>query len=343
MSKKKDIEKIAEQATPAKEIKRIAVFTSGGDAPGMNAAIRAVVRTASFHDLHVFGIYRGYQGMIEGDIKRLEKRDVGNIIHRGGTILKTARSMDFMTKEGREHAYENLLAHDIDAFVAIGGNGTFTGASVFSKEYDIPMIGIPGTIDNDLYGTDLTIGYDTAVNTAVDAVDRIRDTADSHNRLFFVEVMGRNAGFIALSTAIGSGAGSVLIPETDTNLDDLVDRLRKSAKRKKLFSLVIVAEGNKNGNASTIAEKVKAELKDSFDIKVTIIGHLQRGGSPSSTDRVLASRLGYAAVEGLLNGQTNVMTGLHNNEIAYVPFDDAINKSKAVQEDLVKMAGILAI
>lgn len=338
---KKDIETTAQK--PTKDIKRLAVFTSGGDAPGMNAAIRAVVRTASYHDLHVFGIARGFQGMIEGDIQRLEKRDVGNIIHRGGTILKTARSKEFMTVEGRKSAYETLLAHDIDACIAIGGNGTFTGASIFSKEFDIPFIGIPGTIDNDLYGTDLTIGYDTAVNTAVDAVDRIRDTADSHNRLFFVEVMGRNAGFIALNTAIGSGAGSVLIPETDTKLEDLVDRLRKSAKRKKLFSLVIVAEGNKNGNASTIAEKVKEQLAETFDIKVTIIGHLQRGGSPSSTDRVLASRLGYAAVEGLLRGEANVMAGLLNNQIAFTSFDDAINKAKNIQDDLVRMAEILAI
>ena len=219
------------------EIKRIAVFTSGGDAPGMNAAIRAVVRTAAYHDLHVYGIQRGYEGMIDGDIQRLEPRDVGNIIHRGGTILKTARSQRFMTREGRQLAYESLQAHDIDACIAVGGNGTFTGATIFYREFQLPMIGIPGTIDNDLFGTDLTIGFDTAINTAVEAVDKIRDTADSHNRLFFVEVMGRNSGFIALNTAIGSGAGSVMIPEADQTIEQLLEMLRKSARRKKLFSL----------------------------------------------------------------------------------------------------------
>lgn len=327
----------------SKKIKRIAVFTSGGDAPGMNAATRAVVRTASFYDLHVYGIFRGYQGMIEGNIRRLERRDVGNIIHRGGTILKTARSKEFMTVEGRQSAYESLVANDIDALIAIGGNGTFTGAHVFSQEFDIPIIGIPGTIDNDLYGTDYTIGYDTAVNTAVDAVDKIRDTADSHNRLFFVEVMGRNSGFIALNTAIGGGAAGVLVPETDTSIDELVDMLRKSAKRKKLFSIVIVAEGNKNGNATEIAEAVQAQLGELFEIKVTIIGHLQRGGGPSGMDRVLASRLGYAAVDGLMKGQFNVMAGVLNDKIHYTSFEDAITKQKPLNEDLLNMAEILAI
>ncbi|MCB0644293.1 MAG: 6-phosphofructokinase [Phaeodactylibacter sp.] len=326
-----------------KNIKRIAVFTSGGDAPGMNAAIRAVVRTAAFHDLHVYGIYRGYQGMIEGDIHRLEARDVGNIIHRGGTILKTARSKEFMTKEGRQAAYESLLAHDIDACIAIGGNGTFTGAQVFSEEFDLPFIGIPGTIDNVLFGTDLTIGYDTAVNTAVDAVDKIRDTADSHNRLFFVEVMGRNAGFIALNTAIGGGAGGVLVPETNTSLEDLTDLLRKSARKKKLFSLVVVAEGNKNGNATQIAEQVESQLNGLFEIKVTIIGHLQRGGTPSGMDRVLASRLGFAAVEGLMAGKYNVMAGILNDHVHYTSFSDAISKNKPLNKELLKMAEVLAI
>ena len=325
-----------------KEIKRIAVFTSGGDAPGMNAAIRAVVRTATYHDLHVFGIHAGYEGMIDTKVERLERRDVANIIHRGGTFLKTARSMRFMTPEGRQSAYETLLAFDIDACVAIGGNGTFTGASIFSKEYDIPFIGVPGTIDNDLYGTDHTIGFDTAVNTAVEAVDRIRDTADSHNRLFFIEVMGRHSGFIALNTAIGSGAGSVLIPEQDTSLDDLVENLRMDAKRQKLFSLVIVAEGNKYGNASQIADLVRPQL-EMYDIKVTIIGHLQRGGSPSCYDRVLASRLGYGAVEGLLKGQRNVMVGLLNNKIAFTPFEDAIKKEKTINEELLTLAEVLAM
>ena len=323
------------------EIKRIAVFTSGGDAPGMNAAIRAVVRTATFHNLHIYGIARGYDGMINGRIKRLETREVGNIIHRGGTILKTARSMDFMTKEGRQTAYESLIAHNIDACIAIGGNGTFTGADIFSKEFDIPFIGIPGTIDNDLFGTDNTIGFDTAVNTAIEAVDKIRDTADSHNRLFFVEVMGRNSGFIALKTGIGSGAGSVLIPEKAGNLDELITQLKIGAKRKKLFSLVIVAEGNPTGGAMAMAEAVKKKF-DHYDTKVTIIGHLQRGGSPTAADRVLASRLGFAAVEGLLAGEKNVMVGVVNNQIKYTSLGDAIQTLKGPKDDLMRMAEILA-
>ena len=324
------------------DIKRIAVFTSGGDAPGMNAAIRAVVRTATYHDLHIYGIYRGYDGMIKGNIHRLETKDVGNIIHRGGTILKTARSDEFRTKEGRKNAYENLIAHDIDACIAIGGNGTFTGAEVFSKEYDIPFIGVPGTIDNDLYGTDYTIGFDTAINTAVDAADKIRDTADSHNRLFFVEVMGRHSGYIALNTGIGSGAGNVLIPETETSIDELIANLKKGAKRKKLFSLVIVAEGNKNGDAAEIARKINEKF-DYYDTKVTIIGHLQRGGSPTCMDRVMASRLGYAAVEALVKGEKNIMVGIENNEIKFTTFQDAITKEKPMNKDLLQMAYILGL
>lgn len=324
------------------DIKRIAVFTSGGDAPGMNAAIRAVVRTAAYHDLHVYGINRGYDGMIRGDIQRMESREVGNIIHRGGTILRTARSMEFHTKEGRQSAYESLMANDIDACVAIGGNGTFTGANIFSKEYKIPMIGVPGTIDNDLYGTDYTIGYDTAVNTAIWAVDKIRDTADSHNRLFFVEVMGRNSGFIALSTGIGVGAGMVLTPEFHTSIDDVIVKLKKDAKRKKLFSLVIVAEGNKDGGANEISRIVKEKFNH-YDTKVTIIGHLQRGGSPTAADRVLASRLGFAAVEGLLNGKSNIMVGLVNNKIKYTSFKEAISKEKKIGEDMIRLAEILSV
>ena len=324
----------------SREIKRIAVFTSGGDAPGMNSAIRAVVRTASFHDLHVYGIRRGYEGMIDCDIRRLEKRDVGNILQRGGTVLKTARSDRFRTPEGRKSAYESLLAHDIDACIAIGGDGTFTGASIFSQEYDIPFIGVPGTIDNDIYGTDHTIGFDTAVNTAMEAVDKIRDTAESHNRLFFVEVMGRHAGFIALNVGISGGAEMVLLPETDTPLENIVERLRKSAKRKKMFSLVLVAEGNKSGRAREIADQVKEEL-DMFDIRTTVVGHLQRGGSPSGFDRVLSSRLGFHAVEGLLAGKENVAVGIVNDKIRYTAFEDAINKSKNLNKDLVRMAEIL--
>ena len=323
-------------------MKRIAVMTSGGDAPGMNAAIRSVVRTAAYYDLQAYGIYRGYQGMIDGEIKKLDKRDVANIIHRGGTILKTARSERFMTKEGRKTAYDALVANDIDAIIAIGGDGTFTGAKVFFEEYGIPVVGIPGTIDNDLYGTDYTIGFDTAVNTAIEAVDRIRDTADSHNRLFFVEVMGRDTGYIALNTGIGSGAGAILIPESSIDVDTLVKHLEKTAKRQKLFSLIIVAEGNENGNAQKLAEAIRESFPE-YDPKVTIIGHLQRGGAPSALDRLISSRMGFAAVEAVLKGKTNVMVGIENNEMVLVSFDDAINKSKAINQDLIRLAEILSM
>ncbi|MBP7273524.1 MAG: 6-phosphofructokinase [Saprospiraceae bacterium] len=324
------------------EIKRIAVFTSGGDAPGMNAAIRAVVRTATYYDLHIYGILRGYQGMIEGDIKRLEAQDVSNIIHRGGTILKTARSKEFMTYKGRKMAYESLVANDIDGIVAIGGNGTYTGANEFYKEFGIPFVGLPGTIDNDIFGTDYTIGFDTACNTAVEALDKIRDTADSHNRLFFVEVMGRHAGYIAINTGIASGAGSILIPESETDsTEKLLDLLRKGRKRHKLFNLIIVSEGNKSGGAMEVAKRVQQEFD--WDIKVTIIGHLQRGGSPSCLDRVLASRLGAASIEALLKGQHNVALGIVNDRVTYTPFEEAITKQKPITEDLIRMAEILAL
>ena len=276
-------------------IKRVGVLTSGGDSPGMNAAIRATVRTAIYYDLHIYGFMNGYEGLIDGSIKRLEKGDVANIIQRGGTILKTSRSARFMTKEGRQMAYETLLANDIDALVTIGGNGTLAGAALFAEEFNIPIIGIPGTIDNDLSGTDYTIGFDSAINTAIEAVDKIRDTADSHNRLFFVEVMGRHSGYIAMFTGIGSGAGNVLVPEVDTNIDDLVKTLKLAQKRDKLFSIIIVAEGSQLGSAHDVANKVLEHIKD-VDAKVTVIGHLQRGGSPSCQDRVLSSRLGYAAI-----------------------------------------------
>jgi 6-phosphofructokinase 1 len=326
----------------AKAIKRIAVFTSGGDAPGMNAAIRAVVRAATYHNLHVYGIQRGYDGMIHGQIARLETSDVGNIIHRGGTILKTARSKEFMTVEGRRLAYESLIANDIDGCIAIGGNGTFTGAKIFSEEHDIPMIGIPGTIDNDLYGTDFTIGFDTAINTAMEAADKIRDTADSHNRLFFVEVMGRHAGYIALHSAIGCGASGMIIPEVNFTIESLVKTLKQGAKRKKPFGLIIVAEGNPLGGATEIAKKVQDKF-DYYDTKVAIIGHLQRGGSPTCSDRVLATRLGHGSVEALLTGQNNVMIGLINNKIVYTTFEDAITKGKPIDESVIKMANILAL
>jgi 6-phosphofructokinase 1 len=325
-----------------KEINRIAVFCSGGDAPGMNAAIRAVVRTGSYHDLHVYGIYRGYEGMIEGEIRRLEKGDVANIMHRGGTVLKTARSDRFRTPEGRKAAYESLQAHDIDALIAIGGNGTFSGASVFNTEYDIPIIGIPGTIDNDLYGTDYTIGFDTAVNTAIEAVDKIRDTADSHNRLFFVEVMGRDTGFIALNTGIGSGAGGILIPESKTDLSALIGRLGKMAKRHKLFSLVIVAEGNEAGNAQQMAKAIQEQFTE-YETKVAIIGHLQRGGAPSALVRLIATRMGFGSVEALIQGKHGVMVGVERNELTYIPFEKAINERKAPDAELIRMAEILAL
>lgn len=324
------------------DIKRIAVFTSGGDAPGMNAAIRAVVRTATYLDLHVYGIMEGYSGMIRDRLERLERRDVGNIIHRGGTILRTSRSEEFMTQEGRRAAYESLVAHDIDACIAIGGNGTFAGADMISKEHPIPFIGIPGTIDNDLYGTDYTIGFDTAVNTAIEAVDKIRDTADSHNRVFFVEVMGRDSGFIALNTGIGSGSSSVLTPENGKSIDQLVEMLQKSAKRDKLFSLIIVAEGNPWGGAAEVAALARERLPG-MDIRVTIIGHLQRGGSPTAFDRVLASRLGYEAVEGLMRGERNSMVGIVNHQIKFTPFKKAISQPKPLDRALVKMAEILAL
>ena len=324
------------------DIRRIAVFTSGGDAPGMNAAIRAVVRTASHYNLHVYGIRRGYQGMIENDVKRLEARDVGNIIQRGGTILKTARSADFKNPVGRAKAYDTLKAHDIDACIAIGGDGTYTGAMIFSQEYDVPFIGLPGTIDNDIFGTDYTIGYDTAVNTAIEAVDRIRDTADSHNRLFFVEVMGRHAGFIALSAGIGGGAGCILVPETDTPIDMPCDLLKKGVYRNKLFSIVIVAEGNQNGGAAEVAQKVQEQF-NYYDSKVAVIGHLQRGGAPTALDRLLASRLGFSAVEKLLAGEQNVALGLVNDEVVATSFEQAVKVKKNLNEELLRMADILSV
>jgi len=324
------------------DIRRIGVFSSGGDAPGMNAAIRAVVRTASYHELDVYGIYQGYEGMIDGQIEKLEKHNVANIIHRGGTILKTSRSERFRTREGRKTAYEALMSHEINALIVIGGDGSFTGAKVFYEEYRIPVVGIPGTIDNDLFGTDYTIGFDTAVNTAIEAVDRIRDTADSHNRLFFVEVMGRDTGYIALNTGIGSGAGAILIPESAMDVDTLIKHLEKTAKRQKLFSLIIVAEGNENGNAQKLADDIRSRFPE-YDPKVTIIGHLQRGGAPSALDRLIASRMGFTAVEAILQGKTNVMIGIANNEMVFIPFDDAINKSKEINRDLLRLAEILSL
>ena len=294
----------------SREIKKIGVMTSGGDAPGMNAAIRAVVRACAYYDLKCLGFYRGYQGIIENDYDEMTPRSVKNIINKGGTILKSARSQDFRTKEGRQQAYENLKEAEVDALVLIGGDGTFTGGLIFSQEYDIPVVGVPGTIDNDIRGTQFTIGYDTALNTVVEAVDKIRDTASSHNRLFFIEVMGRDAGFIALNSGVGAGAEEILIPEENIGLDTLLESLKRSKRSGKSSSIVIVAEGDKTGkNVFELAEYVGKNLPE-YETKVTVIGHLQRGGSPTCFDRVLASRLGVKAVEFLLDGKRDIMVGI---------------------------------
>lgn len=324
------------------KIKKIGVFTSGGDAPGMNAAIRAVVRAGIYYEKEIAGIFKGYDGMINNDIKKLNARSVANILHRGGTFLKSARSMEFKTPEGREKAWKNLQSQQIDALVAIGGDGTFTGAHKFYEDYGIPVIGIPGTIDNDLSGTDSTIGYDTASNTAMHAIDNIRDTASSHDRLFFIEVMGRDAGFLAVNSGIAGGAAAIMIPEKKMSIDQLIEKLDISAQSKKLSSLVVVAEGGKSGSAIEIADQVNQRMTN-YDTKVTILGHLQRGGAPSCFDRVLASRLGVAAVEGLLNGQKDVMVGMIDNKIAFTPFLKAISEKKEIEEEALRVAQILSI
>jgi 6-phosphofructokinase 1 len=323
-------------------MKKIAVFTSGGDSPGMNAGIRAVVRTAIFNGLEVYGIVRGYEGMINGDIIKMESASVGNIIQRGGTILKSARSARFMTPEGRKQAYEKLQEFGIEGLVAIGGDGTFTGAAIFNQEFGVKVIGMPGTIDNDLRGTDFTIGYDTAINTVVNAVDKIRDTADSHDRLFIVEVMGRDAGLIALRSGIGVGAEAVLVPETPTYIDKLIEVLDKGWQRKKSSSIVIVAEGDQSGGAIEVAEAIKKKFNH-YDIRVSILGHLQRGGSPSCMDRLLASRTGVAAVEALIAGRSNEMVGIINNQISFTPFSEAIKHNIKLKEELLNLVEILSI
>ena len=325
------------------DIKRIAVFTSGGDAPGMNACIRAVVRGAIYHGIEVYGIRRGYNGMISGDIFEMTSQSVSNIIQRGGTTLKSARSKEFMTPEGRKKAYENLMANNIEGLVAIGGNGTFTGAEVFYNEYQIPTVGCPGTIDNDLYGTDYTIGFDTAVNTSLEAIDKIRDTADSHDRIFFIEVMGRDSGYIAIQSGIGGGAEIVMVPETHTPLKKVVSTLKEGWTRSKSSSIVVVAEGDEEGHAAEIADKIKEQVGDKLDIRVTTLGHIQRGGSPTQYDRILASRMGLAAVEGLMKGYKNVMAGIVNNDLVYTPFIDTIKKQKPIHDDLLRMVHILSI
>ncbi len=323
-------------------MKRIAVFTSGGDAPGMNACIRAVVRSSIYHDLEVYGIKRGYDGMIKGNIYPLNSHSVSNIIQRGGTILKSARSMEFMTKEGRKKAYQQLRNFDIEGLVAIGGNGTFTGAKVFYEEFGIPTIGCPGTIDNDLFGTDYTIGYHTAVNTALEAIDKIRDTADSHNRIFFIEVMGRDSGYIAISSGLSGGAELIMVPETRTSIEDVIETLQKGKLRHKTSAIIIVAEGDEEGNATEVAGKVKNKT-EGLDIRVTTLGHIQRGGAPSAQDRILASRTGIGAVEGLLKNYKSVMSGIINDELVYTPFEQTITQKKPIKEDVIRMVSILSI
>lgn len=324
------------------KISRIGVLTSGGDAPGMNAAIRAVVRGATYHRKEVFGIIRGYEGLIDGEIMKLGTRSVGNIIQRGGTILKTARSEAFRTKEGRLKAHQNLQKLNIDALVAIGGDGTFTGLHTFYEEFGFPTIAIPGTIDNDIAGTDYTIGYDTATNTAVEAIDRIRDTALSHNRLFFIEVMGSHSGYIAINSGIAGGAVAVIIPEEDITFDELFTLLEQSGKANRKSSLVVVAEGSKIGGATELARQV-TQRSSYFDIKVTILGHLQRGGSPTYFDRLLASRMGVAAVEGLLNGETDCMVGVFNNKIVFNKFADIMNgQHHEIEPETLRLAKILS-
>lgn len=323
-------------------IQRIGVLTSGGDAPGMNAAVRAVVRACIYYNKQAFGIYRGYDGMISGEISALTGRSVSNIIQRGGTILKSARSKEFMIPGGRQKAYNNLKEQGIEALVVIGGDGTFRGAAVLSEEFGIPVVGIPGTIDNDLAGTDFTIGYDTAVNTAASAIDKIRDTASSHNRLFFIEVMGRHSGQIALRCSIAAGAEAVMLPEDPIGIDDLVKILELGASRKKSSSLVIVAEGGVPGRTINIAREVH-ERFNHYDTKVTILGHLLRGGAPSVADRVLASRLGVAAVEALLTGSRGVMVGIVNNQVKFTPLSEAKNKPSNFDNDLLRIAAILSV
>jgi len=323
-------------------VKKIGVFTSGGDAPGMNAAIRAVVRACVYNNIEVCGIYRGYQGMVENEIQQMHVRSVSRILSQGGTILKSSRSKDFRTKEGRAIAYANLKAHGIDALVAIGGDGTFTGAEVFEKEYDIPTIGVPGTIDNDLYGTDSTIGYDTACNVITDCIDKIRDTASSHNRLFFVEVMGRDSGFLALRAGIASGAIAVMLPEEKRSIEDLVAILEEGAANNKTSSVVIVAEGESYGGANEVARQVK-DRYDKYDTKVTILGHIQRGGSPSNYDRCLASMMGVHAVEALIYGERNKMVAMVNNSMVLVPFEVAISKRSEIDSEMRRIAQVISI
>ncbi len=325
----------------ANKVTKIGVMTSGGDSPGMNAAIRAVVRTGIYNGLEIFGIMRGYSGMIENDIVPMHSRSVANIIQRGGTILKTARCKEFFDKEGRKKAYDNLKQIGVDGIVVIGGDGSFRGADIFSREYDIPCIGLPGTIDKDIAGTDFTIGFDTAVNTAVEAIDKIRDTADAHDRLFIIEVMGRDAGYIALHSGIATGAEHILIPERKTDMEELIYSLQEKERRKKLVNMVVVAEGDDFGGASEVAKLVKERLPNA-ETRVAILGHIQRGGSPSCLDRLIASRMGYAAVECLLYGRHNVMVGILNNKMHYTPLEKAVKAKQRISDEWIKIVKILA-
>lgn len=323
-------------------IKCIGILTSGGDAPGMNAAIRAVTRSAIYNGWKVKGIYRGYEGLINNEIKELTTEDVSNIIQRGGTMLKTARSKEFLTAEGRQRAFDILQEHEIDALVVIGGNGSLAGAQALANEHDMICIGLPGTIDNDLYGTDATIGYDTALNTIIDCVDKIRDTATSHDRIFFVEVMGRDAGFLAQNSAIASGAEAAIIPEDQTDIDQLEEFIGRGVRKSKSSSIVIVSESQKSGGAMHYAERVRKEYPE-YDVRVTILGHLQRGGTPSAFDRILASRLGVAVIEALKEEQRNIMIGINNNDIVYVPFNKAIKRNKPIDKELINVLNELSI
>ncbi|MBS1760741.1 MAG: 6-phosphofructokinase [Bacteroidetes bacterium] len=323
------------------QITKIGVLTSGGDCPGMNAAIRAVVRTGLYNKLEVYGIRRGYQGLIEDDIVKMESRSVANIIQLGGTILKTARSKDFKTPEGRKIAYDNLVKRGINGLVVIGGDGSFRGAVDFSKEYDIPCIGIAGTIDKDITGTDFTIGFDTAVNTAVSAIDKVRDTMDAHDRIFIIEVMGRDAGYIALHSGIATGAENILIPERKTGIDSIVNSLLEKERRKKLVNLIVVAEGFELGGASKIQELLKDKLPKA-EIRICILGHIQRGGSPTCIDRLIASRMGFHAVECLMDGRHNVFVGIQNNRMNYIPLEDAVKSKGKVSEEWMRIVKILA-
>jgi 6-phosphofructokinase 1 len=323
-------------------IKTIGILTSGGDAPGMNAALRAVTRAAIFNGIKVKAIMRGYKGMVTNEIVEFKTQNVSNIIQHGGTIIKTARCDEFKTKEGRQLAYDNLRSHEIDALVVLGGDGTFTGARIFAQEFNFPIVGVPCTIDNDLYGTDFTIGYDTALNTVIDAVDKIRDPASSHERLFFVEVMGRDAGFLALNAAIASGAEAAVIPEISIKDDLLSEVIKNGFRKSKNSSIVLVAESDVTGGAQGVADRIKKEHPE-YDVRVVVLGHMQRGGSPSAQDRILASRMGAAAIEALLEEQRNLMVGIVNDEIVYVPFTKAIRDDKPINMKLISTLRTLSI